>query len=146
MIKKSELLKDDSGIENIVGTLLLLVVTVVIAAMIAAYVLPLISNSPQNKLVAVSVKRVDSSTIYVKTMGGEDVKNLKQGSDTVRTYLVMVNSVQASTVNVPGTSSPTYAGPEIGSLEYYSVPENSDVTIFACFTDNSVYPAWASSI
>ncbi len=100
---------------------------------VQAYVYPSVSpETPINRQVGVDVKRVSSDSIYVKIMTGKDVASL------------VSISVVANGEEVPQTSGKI--GPQVGSIAYYDVNQNTDIVVVAEFYDYSRYNIWAGNV
>jgi len=153
-VHQQKFLQDETGVAHVVGTILMIAVTIAIAAIIAAFVAHLIGNVPNNKIVGIDVERINvpntgpgSGVIMIRNLGGGDYQYLKQGSSTVDCFRVMANGKSAATVKYPPSAITTnYAGPTIGSYQYFQVDPNADVTVVASFTDDSEYVIWSGTI
>ena len=70
--------KNDEAVSAVIGVILMVAITVILAAVIAAFVFQLGGNVPKSKQVGVEVKRTTTAgVIGVKTMSGADVGLLK---------------------------------------------------------------------
>ena len=87
--------KNDEAVSAVIGVILMVAITVILAAVIAAFVFQLGGNVPKNKQIGVEVKRTTTAgVIVVKTMSGADVGLLKDGTGTPtrsHTYTVVAN-------------------------------------------------------
>lgn len=97
------------------------------------HVYPSISpETPINRQVGVEVKRAGPDSIFVKVMTGQDVASL------------VSIKVMAGGREAPMTSGKI--GPQLGSIAYYGVRENSDVVVVAEFYDYTHFTVWAGKI
>ncbi len=80
--------KNDEGVSAVIGVILMVAITVILAAVIAAFVFQLGGNMPKNKSVAPSVNRINSTAIVV-SVSGPDVQYLLPAYD----YTVLVTSM-----------------------------------------------------
>jgi hypothetical protein len=100
---------------------------------IQGYAYPTISaETPINRQVGVEVKRVDPGSISVKVVAGKDVTSLVS-------LHVMANGKEAPMTNGK-------IAPQIGSMAYYDVGQNTDIIVIAEFYDYSRYNVWAGKI
>ncbi|HMK46477.1 MAG TPA: type IV pilin [Methanocella sp.] len=151
---QQKFVQNDTGVAHVVGTILMIAVTIAIAAIVVAFVSHLVYNVPHNKFVGVDVRRIHvqntgpgSGIIVVRNLGGGDYQYLKQGSSTVDCFRVMVNGQPATTVKYPAAAATiSYAGPTISSYQYFQVDPGADVTVVAAFTDNSEYVIWSGVV
>jgi hypothetical protein len=90
------------------------------------------AQTPINRQVGVEVKRVSSDSIYVKVITGKDVSSLVSIS-------VLVNGKEA-------TMTDGKISPNVGSMAYYRVNENTNIVVVAEFYDYSRFNVWAGKI
>jgi hypothetical protein len=90
------------------------------------------AETPINRQVGVDVKRVSPDSISIKIMTGKDVASLV----SIR---VMANGKEATMTSGKIT-------PQIGSIAYYNVKDNTDIIVVAEFYDYSQYNLWAGMI
>ena len=104
--------KNDEAVSAVIGVILMVAITVILAAVIAAFVFQLGGNVPKSKSVGVEVKRVTTAGVVgVKTMSGADVGLLGVGAlPTTPTYTLMVNGAAATAVAFPSTAAICYDG------------------------------------
>lgn len=154
MLKTRNSIQNDRGVSSVMGTILMVVITVALAAVISAFVFSQVDHVPKNKIVGVEVKRIPldgigpaTNIIMVKNMGGYDAQYLKQGGPGADCFRVMVNGISASTVKYPASAmAVNYAGPLIGSAQYFQVDPGTDITVVAVFTDDSEYAVWSGIV
>ena len=156
MAKANKFVKNDEGVSAVIGVILMVAITVILAAVIAAFVFQLGSNVPKNKQVGVECKRVNNAIIAVKTMSGADVGQLKTGGTggsqlAERTYKVVVNGVDVDPcTSTSSSATPTgtdcYNAASIGAVLYFPAGPNADVTVVAQFQDNTESPVWAGNL
>jgi flagellin-like protein len=122
--------KNEEGVSAVIGVILMVAITVILAAVIAAFVFQLGGNMPKNKSVAPSVNRINSTAIVV-SVSGPDVQ-----------YLVPSSSVGSLNVTGPngeitqaGTTS--FITNKVGSSQTFKVPVNTYITIVANFNDGT---------
>jgi flagellin-like protein len=155
--------KNDEAVSAVIGVILMVAITVILAAVIAAFVFQLGGNVPKSKSVGVEVKRTTTNgVISVKTMSGTDVGLLRTGTigstPQVSTYNVTVNGLPApfaaAATGGAATTDAHLTANTIGSVQFFgqsgtvypAVPANADVTVIAHFTDGTDYPAWSGNL
>jgi|AGTN01.3.fsa_nt_gi archaeal flagellin N-terminal-like domain len=153
--------KNDEAVSAVIGVILMVAITVILAAVIAAFVFQLGGSTPKNKTVVVDVNRVGTDSLTVKTMSGEDIV-LLCGADTNSngvvdpaeyTYTATCNNPDGSvvTLNVD-TSSSTGVANAIGTTVKFTcgssddIESGADITIIAHFTDGSQTAVWSGPL
>jgi len=113
----------EEAVSPVIGVILMVAITVILAAVIAAFVIPMASNVSTTKIVAVTVKPVGTN-ITVTYHGGQDHIN-------VSSLVVMIDGANTSTI----------VDPNVGETwtfdEDYSGSAQNRVVIVAKFTDGS---------
>jgi len=64
--------KNDRAISEVMSVILLVAVTVILAAIIAAYVMGMAGNLQKGKIVAATISRVNGSLVSVTFVGGQN--------------------------------------------------------------------------
>jgi flagellin-like protein len=64
--------KNDEAVSPVIGVILMVAITVILAAVIAAFVFGMSGNISKTKTVAVTVQKIDSNNISVMNNGGQD--------------------------------------------------------------------------
>jgi flagellin-like protein len=135
-------MKNEEGVSAVIGVILMVAITVILAAVIAAFVFQLGGNMPKNKTVGLDVARVNSTHIYVKVMSGADVGNLFVGSGQNGAFNVTVNGGI-----VPISPTGPIANNTVGSLQYFTpVPQNSQVSVIGWFNDGTQQVIWTGTV
>jgi len=70
--------KNDEAVSPVIGVILMVAITVILAAVIAAFVFGMSGNITKTKTVAITTQKVDSGHITVMNNGGQDGGTLKQ--------------------------------------------------------------------
>jgi len=156
MAKANRFVKNDEGVSAVIGVILMVAITVILAAVIAAFVFQLSSNVPKNKQVGVQVKRTTTpGVVAVTTMSGQDIGLLCAGGalPSKPTYTLMVNGAAASNCTSTGGAAANQAtgGNAVGGVVYFGgtatpVSANAEVTVVGHFTDNTDFPVWAGTL
>jgi flagellin-like protein len=136
--------KNEEAVSPVIGVILMVAITVILAAVIAAFVFGMAGNIQKTKVVATTIARTNSTYVYVTDSGGQDAGTLTGMDFTVNgnnasistttpvgvpTSLIWDN--QAGVVLKSGTSIP------IGSVIYVPAASNSQVTVVGLFSDGT---------
>ena len=70
--------KNDEAVSPVIGVILMVAITVILAAVIAAFVFGMSGNISKTKTVAVTVQKMNSSYISIMNNGGQDGASLTQ--------------------------------------------------------------------
>jgi archaeal type IV pilus assembly protein PilA len=68
--------KNDEAVSPVIGVILMVAITVILAAVIAAFVFGMAGNISKTKVVAATVQKPDSTHITVTYQGGQDATSL----------------------------------------------------------------------
>lgn len=69
--------KNDEAVSPVIGVILMVSITVILAAVIAAFVFGMAGNFEKSKTVAVTVHKVSSGNVTFTYMGGQDSRSLE---------------------------------------------------------------------
>lgn len=75
--------KNEEAVSPVIGVILMVAITVILAAVIAAFVFGMAGNISKTKVVAATVQQVDAQTITVTFQGGQDAGSFQKGIVTV---------------------------------------------------------------
>ena len=75
--------KNDEAVSPVIGVILMVAITVILAAVIAAFVFGMSGNISKSKIVAVTAQQPDSSHITVTYQGGQDAQSFVSGTVVV---------------------------------------------------------------
>ena len=75
--------KNDEAVSPVIGVILMVAITVILAAVIAAFVFGMSGNISKSKIVAVTAQQPDSDHITVTYQGGQDAGTFMFGQVTV---------------------------------------------------------------
>ncbi len=92
--------KNEEAVSPVIGVILMVAITVILAAVIAAFVFGMAGNISKTKVVAATAQRVDGNTIRITYMGGQDSAGLEIIGFTVN------DTCNAGTVGTAGTTYP----------------------------------------
>ena len=68
--------KNEDAVSPVIGVILMVAITVILAAVIAAFVFGMAGNIQKTKTVAITAQRISSSQVVLTNMGGADVGDL----------------------------------------------------------------------
>ncbi len=71
--------KNDEAVSPVIGVILMVAITVILAAVIAAFVFGMSGNISKSKIVAVTAQQPDASHITVTYQGGQDAGSFVSG-------------------------------------------------------------------
>ena len=123
--------KRDDAVSPVIGVILMVAITVILAAVIAAFVFGMAGNVDKTKVVSVVGERVNATYIKITNYGGQDAPKLNQTADAA--FDVLINGA------APTTMTETQAS--VGSIGYYLIPGTSkgagqdDVSVTGNFQD-----------
>src|SRR5512137_2067625 len=72
--------KNDEAVSPVIGVILMVAITVILAAVIAAFVFGMSGNISKSKVVAVTAQQPDANTITVTYQGGQDAGSFTSGT------------------------------------------------------------------
>jgi flagellin-like protein len=75
--------ENDNGVSPVIGVILMVAITVILAAVIAAFVFGMSGQINKTKIVAVTVQQPDRTHITVTYQGGQDAQSFETGTVTV---------------------------------------------------------------
>ena len=110
--------RNEDAVSPVIGVILMVAITVILAAVIAAFVFGMAGNISKTKVVAATAQKPDNTHIVVTYQGGQDAPTLKKIQWTLTpttgtgSSLVMSTPVVASALQV-GTSH-TFSNPNFG--------------------------------
>jgi FlaG/FlaF family flagellin (archaellin) len=139
-------IKNDDGVSATVGVILMVMITVVLAAFIAAFSFTMTNSMPVQHTLGTLVDWKTTSIVYVQTVSG-DMTLLKTGgadhhtrAETSYTCLVngvRVNPVTSEGVEIPDDGTGNFDASACGDRMYFLASQGDDVTVVAHFTDGS---------
>ena len=94
--------KNDEAVSPVIGVILMVAITVILAAVIAAFVFGMSGNITKTKIVAVTAQQPDAARITVTYQGGQDAGSFDWGQVTVTPFDTNC-AVDYSNTTTPGT-------------------------------------------
>ena len=75
--------KNDEAVSPVIGVILMVAITVILAAVIAAFVFGMAGNISKTKVVAATAQKPDANTVTITYQGGQDAGTLQNLTVTV---------------------------------------------------------------
>jgi len=125
--------KNDEAVSPVIGVILMVAITVILAAVIAAFVFGMSGNITKTKVVSVTLNRPNSSYVSSTFQGGQDASTL----ETINWSINGANAVAGtgfSTAPVEGTTGTILA---VGHGVTFAAPVNGHVVGVGSFNDGS---------
>ena len=123
--------KNDEAVSPVIGVILMVAITVILAAVIAAFVFGMSGNINKTKVVAVTVQKVNATSISVMYQGGQDANSFTGAN---------VTTVPAATSASPqGPALVGWLAPNVGSTAVMggNYGTRTEVIAVGHFTDGS---------
>lgn len=97
----------EDGVSPVIGVILMVAITVILAAVIAAFVFGMAGSVTKTKVVAATAQQPDADTIVVTYQGGQDASSLDELEVTVGDWVGYYNTTSpvpvGTTITCPGT-------------------------------------------
>ena len=133
--------KNEEAVSPVIGVILMVAITVILAAVIAAFVFGMAGNIQKTKVVAATEHRINSTYVSASYQGGQDAGTLSGISWEVNGNNQTVTTGGAATVGTGGSTNYVYANSggslPIGTLIYIPAGPNSHVTGVGVFSDGT---------
>jgi len=134
--------KNEDAVSPVIGVILMVAITVILAAVIAAFVFGMAGNISKTKVVAATVQQPDGTHIVVTYQGGQDAGTFSGANVSIVTgeataYTCVVGDFS------PGVGSNGWLSPLVGSSTTAIAPAThtfsgrDHVVVTAWFTDGS---------
>jgi flagellin-like protein len=112
--------KNDEAVSPVIGVILMVAITVILAAVIAAFVFGMSGNITKTKTVAVTVQKVNTTAITVMNNGGQDGGSLTFINVTTSPALTSCSPGTYSSNMCYTTGSPVPVGTTMTVIGSYS--------------------------
>ena len=121
-------MKNEDAVSPVIGVILMVAITVILAAVIAAFVFGMAGNIQKTKVVAASVSRVNSTAVGATYQGGQDSGSLTRIDWSVNGAAILstAGGVQQLTPSL-----------NIGNTTQFLAPTNAKVVGVGTFNDGS---------
>jgi archaeal type IV pilus assembly protein PilA len=106
--------KNDEAVSPVIGVILMVAITVILAAVIAAFVFGMSGNISKTKVVAATVSQPTATTVSVTYNGGQDAPSLSCINWTVNSGAITTMGTCGGTTALAVGNSTTIAGATAG--------------------------------
>lgn len=96
--------KNDEAVSPVIGVILMVAVTVILAAIVASFVFGTASDMPKGKVVAFSAVKDSSNVIKISNLGGSDVGTI---STVTATYDGVAAAIAGNVTTIGGIGTIT---------------------------------------
>jgi flagellin-like protein len=134
--------KNDEAVSPVIGVILMVAITVILAAVIAAFVFGMSGNISKTKVVAATVSQSDGMHITVTYNGGQDSPTLSYGVVTVSPSNTGLAGLTYTNASGTATTNNIF-GPVVGNTVTYSTTTSNGfsgqdhVVVTGYFTDGA---------
>jgi len=134
--------KNEEAVSPVIGVILMVAITVILAAVIAAFVFGMAGNIQKSHTVAATVSRPDASDVIVTYQGGQDAATLIGVNFTVGGLAPTLVTPPAgctltSAKNGYFPTAPAVSIPVGASVNIPGAPTNSHIIVTGTFTDGT---------
>ena len=102
--------KNEEAVSPVIGVILMVAITVILAAVIAAFVFGMAGNISKTKVVAATVQQPDANRILVTYQGGQDASTFTSANVTVTPDSSIATECTAMTYAPAGLDGGTITG------------------------------------
>jgi flagellin-like protein len=120
--------KNDEAVSPVIGVILMVAITVILAAVIAAFVFGMSGNIQKTKIVAATVSQSNSSSIVMTYNGGQD-------SDTLAAICWTVRDSNAALMGTIGSNTKVQVGTSV--INNSGTTDRDHVVAVGYFMDGS---------
>jgi flagellin-like protein len=135
------LTKNDKAVSPVIGVILMVAITVILAAVIAAYVFGMSGNVQKSKVVAATALMTTGGNIEITYQGGQDADSLSGMNITAPNGSFWYTIDSAGTLAASGS---TAAAPRVGAVMRLIPPSPTDwsagqkhIVVVGTFNDGS---------
>ena len=135
--------KNDEAVSPVIGVILMVAITVILAAVIAAFVFGMSGNISKTKVVAITADRPSSVSVRVMNQGGQDNPSFDYGIMTLRdgtgTLITPSASNPSGKYNNGTTITGAYLGANVGDTLTSTIAATGKVQVVVVghFIDNT---------
>ena len=124
--------KNEEAVSPVIGVILMVAITVILAAVIAAFVFGMAGNISKTKIVAATAQKINTTAITVMNQGGQDVGSLSYA-------LVNTTPAYTSSTNATSTTALGVLGANVGNVVTLIGPYSArtEVTVVGTFNDGT---------
>jgi len=134
---------NDDAVSPVIGVILMVAITVILAAVIAAFVFGMAGNIQKTKVVAVTEQRINSTDVQITYQGGQDAGTLGSIYFTVGgVNATMAPGISGNPYGAGGLSTETLLGstsvlPVGATVFITNAPSTSHIVGVGQFTDGT---------
>ena len=136
--------KNEDAVSPVIGVILMVAITVILAAVIAAFVFGMAGNISKTKVVAATAQKVDANHITITYQGGQDASSYSFGTVTITDSTGaapggnFINSTSGNTAAAGNNILSSQVGSYVTGLSTTSqFAQKTHVTVTATFTDGT---------
>ena len=110
--------KNDEAVSPVIGVILMVAITVILAAVIAAFVFGMSGNISKTKIVAVTTQQPDGQYISTTYQGGQDAGTFSYGTVVITAAngaVVNYNNISTAVYGLAGTPNSNGLTKSVGS-------------------------------
>jgi len=141
--------KNEEAVSPVIGVILMVAITVILAAVIAAFVFGMAGNIQKTKVVAATAYRPNASGVIITYQGGQDANTLIGLNFTVGGTLAAISPTTGNGYGTAGTGGITATGSQlpVGTQIYIvNAPTNSNVEVIGAFSDGTTQVLYQQTI
>lgn len=135
MMSIGKFLKDNYGISDVIGVILLVALTVAVSAVTALFFFGYMQTVNKPYLIEITASRLDPNTVQIMNRGGQDLYML----DTSNPFIINIGGVESSPIS--GTFDTS-----VGSTAKFTCPPGARILITGQFKDNTRHILYDSSM
>ena len=135
--------KNDEAVSPVIGVILMVAITVILAAVIAAFVFGMAGNISKTKVVAATMSRPNATMVVVTYSGGQDASTLIGLNYTVNGGLGVIGNPSISGATILGGKNgivitpPATSLPVGASVYLTNAATTSSIVVTGFFADGS---------
>ena len=132
-------MKNDEAVSPVIGVILMVAITVILAAVIAAFVFGMSGNISKTKIVAVSVQQPSATEVILTYQGGQDAQSFGWANVTVYnddgTAVATYKNATVTTAAANGNILGNNVGSTVTAVGTFS--GKNHVVVVGYFTDST---------
>jgi len=135
--------KENNAVSPVIGVILMVAITVILAAVVASYVFGTMGNFDKTILISIDAQRVNDTHIMLTNFGGKDYSLLQSGS----AFNVTINGKVMNSI-IPSENLQN----TIGSIAYYDIESQTigmgldDIQVVALLNEGDKAVVYSSKI
>ena len=130
--------KNDEAVSPVIGVILMVAITVILAAVIAAFVFGMSGNISKTKTVAITTQKIDSNSITIMNQGGQDAGSLTVLNATTSPAMLTCSGAAAGGYcTITGNPVAVGATMKLNASATNGYSGKTQVTVVGTFNDGS---------